>query len=89
MIVCPLIVMLLGWMSPIASFATNAYGTLAISLRGVISASSPTWMPRYFVFPSRIGVRSWFSPSDTEKKPFSNVTSNVSVHTGFASFGPL
>jgi hypothetical protein len=35
-----------GWMSPIASPARNAYGTLSIGARGVISESVPTATPR-------------------------------------------
>jgi hypothetical protein len=35
-----------GWMSPIASPATIAYGTLCTGARGVISGSAPTVMPR-------------------------------------------
>jgi hypothetical protein len=36
-----------GWMSPIASPATSAYGTLVSCSRGVISGSDPTVTPRY------------------------------------------
>jgi hypothetical protein len=35
-----------GWISPFTSFARIAYGTLRIAALGVISASSPTLMPR-------------------------------------------
>jgi hypothetical protein len=46
MTVIPLTDTDVGWMSPLTSFARNAYGTLPMVARGVISASVPTWMPR-------------------------------------------
>ena len=46
MIIVPFIVTEVGWMSPMASPATIAYGTLCTATRGVISGSLPTVMPR-------------------------------------------
>src|SRR5579871_3313124 len=41
-----------GWMSPVASFAASAYGTLVAACRGESSGSDPTVTPTYRVEPS-------------------------------------
>jgi hypothetical protein len=55
-------------MSPTASFDTNAYGTLRVGWRGVISGSEFTAIPQYIVAPVHkdcgIGVT---LPSSAEK----------------------
>jgi hypothetical protein len=90
MTVVPLIVTLVGVMSPFTFPATTAYGTLKIACRGVISGSLFTWTPRYFAFPSNtVPGMAVVSPRTAEKYPSSRVIVCFSVQRTFApAFGP-
>ena len=57
-----------GWITPIASLQTSAYGTLAISARGDISGSASTVTPSQRDDPSNtLASNGSIDPSCTEK----------------------
>ncbi|MDI1477317.1 hypothetical protein [Polyangium sp. y55x31] len=63
----PLIVTLVGWMSPFTSFASSAYGTLWMGARGWSSGSLSIVIPRYRTEPSNtLSPNGTSEPSETE-----------------------
>jgi hypothetical protein len=92
MTVFPLMLTLVGVMSPFTFPATIAYGTLRIACRGVISGSPPTATPRYSGSPVKIvgGIGTGVgvpSPRMAEKYPSSTVISWLSVQSAVPPTG--
>jgi hypothetical protein len=88
MTVVPLMLTLVGVMSPFTFPATIAYGTLRITCRGVISGSVPTVTPRYSGSPVKIDAGMVVdSPRMAEKYPSSSVIVWVSVQSGVPPVG--